>query len=127
MSKFKFGDYVRHKLHAHKTFGIVVDLNGKWPLIKWEGAACTELTHESLLELIPNPDTGRLMYLVENEKLVLLDDDCTWSVVNAIPEYYEGNRRLSREFDFRHAIDKAMEMETPSYCETTEITCGRDI
>lgn len=111
MSKFKFGDMVRHK-ETGELF-LVSDLGedeGYIVATDQKDAVAWNVKVDEL-ELVPHLDTERLMYLVEKEKLVLLDDDGAWSVVNAIPEYYESNRRLSREFDFRHAIDKAMEME----------------
>lgn len=114
MNQFKFGDLVKSRAKPDKRKGVVVanGSNQYSVIVRWEhetGGVSQE--HVESLELISHPDTERLMYLVENEKLVLLDDDGAWSIVNAIPEYYNGNRRLSRKFDFRHAIDKAMEME----------------
>ncbi|OSI06802.1 Uncharacterised protein [Neisseria animaloris] len=111
MSKFKFGDMVRHK-ETGELF-LVSDLGedeGYIVAIDQKDAVAWNVEVDEL-ELVPHPDTERLMYLVENEKLVLLDGDGAWSIVNAIPEYYNGNKRLSREFDFRDAIDNAMEIE----------------
>ena len=109
--QFKFGDRVRYKDEENPVLGVVLEEanpgNGLIT-VQFIDDAEPELVGSEDLEYVPHPDTVRLNWLINREKIVLEDDDGRFNVLNVRPENYDGLPVISHAANPREAIDQSM-------------------